>query len=216
MDLWPLLIHRFLSRKSLQRLSQRFWSSSTDTCLASPEYYERRARVLGDVLAGIGRVDSALDLGCGDGRFTRLIAEHARHVDAFDLSPSLIDAARRDAPPNLAFAVADLDESFRDRYDLVACMGVLACLHDEAKYLRIVDSIAAAARRYVLLIDTVSLGEPRIKAYKTGYVGNYRNVDAYARALTGRGFALVRVETLSDWTSELTNRLWLFRLEGDT
>lgn len=41
------------------------------------------------------RLDSALDVGCGTGAFSRLLARRARHVLAIDLSPRMIEIARR-------------------------------------------------------------------------------------------------------------------------
>ena len=40
----------------------------------------------------------ALDVGCGEGRFCRLIARHVAHITGIDPSPSLIDEAKRRDP----------------------------------------------------------------------------------------------------------------------
>jgi ubiquinone/menaquinone biosynthesis C-methylase UbiE len=51
----------------------------------------------------------ALEIGCGAGAFSRLLAERATQVLALDLSPNMIGLARRQAsqPSNLEFRVAD-------------------------------------------------------------------------------------------------------------
>lgn len=47
-----------------------------------------------------------LDLGCGTGRLTSLIAESGAHVVGFDSSPEMIESARRNFP-HLEFVAAD-------------------------------------------------------------------------------------------------------------
>jgi len=50
---------------------------------------------------------TVVDCACGDGTFTRILASHARRVLAFDLAPQAINEARRVAPSNVDFRVAD-------------------------------------------------------------------------------------------------------------
>lgn len=54
-------------------------------------------------------VDSLLDVGCGTGDFSRLVASRCGHVTAVDLSPGMIDhATQLLAPANLRFLIADV------------------------------------------------------------------------------------------------------------
>lgn len=48
-----------------------------------------------------------LDVGCGAGTLARKLARSVPHVDGVDLSPAMIEAARREAPPNVTFSVGD-------------------------------------------------------------------------------------------------------------
>ncbi|MFI1655797.1 class I SAM-dependent methyltransferase [Streptomyces sp. NPDC020472] len=77
----------------------------------SPEPYwntnvARHAGVLRAVPGGCGE---ALDVGCGDGLLARKLAGRARRVTGIDLSPHMIDRARRDAGghPGIAFVQGD-------------------------------------------------------------------------------------------------------------
>ena len=56
------------------------------------------------VPAGAQRV---LDVGCGAGTLVRKLAGSVPHVDGVDRSAEMIEAARRDAPPNATFSVGD-------------------------------------------------------------------------------------------------------------
>lgn len=60
--------------------------------------------LLAQVPDGAQRV---LDVGCGAGTLARRLAARAGHVDGVDLSPVMIEAARRGAPPNATFSVGD-------------------------------------------------------------------------------------------------------------
>jgi len=52
---------------------------------------------------------SALDIGCGTGRFTRRLALRARHVTAIDVSPEMVAVARRrTSAANVEYRVADV------------------------------------------------------------------------------------------------------------
>src|SRR3954447_22300715 len=61
--------------------------------------------LLRSVPAGAQRV---LDVGCGAGALARRLAESVPHVDGVDLSPEMIEAALREAPPNVTFRVGDV------------------------------------------------------------------------------------------------------------
>ncbi|WP_344628734.1 class I SAM-dependent methyltransferase [Streptomyces glaucosporus] len=77
---------------------------------------------------------TALDVGCGTGRFARRLAERGIEVDAIDPSAEVIDAARALSPgpgggrPAPRFRRADVTRTVlpREHYDFVSC---LASLH---------------------------------------------------------------------------------------
>jgi ubiquinone/menaquinone biosynthesis C-methylase UbiE len=56
-----------------------------------------------------------LDIACGQGAFAKQLAKKAGKVFGFDVSPSLIAAAKEYAPPNLELRVADATR-FASRY----------------------------------------------------------------------------------------------------
>ena len=74
--------------------------------------------------------DIVLDVGCGDGSFTRrALAPDAAHVDGIDIEPTAIAyASRHNSLPNISFAVVDaLKESMpTNGYDLIAFDGAIA------------------------------------------------------------------------------------------
>ncbi|NLF00551.1 MAG: class I SAM-dependent methyltransferase [Anaerolineales bacterium] len=58
------------------------------------------------------RLGAALDIGCGTGAFTRLLAQRTDHVLGLDLSPGMIEQAwiRSAGYPNIDYQVVDVNE----------------------------------------------------------------------------------------------------------
>jgi 2-polyprenyl-3-methyl-5-hydroxy-6-metoxy-1,4-benzoquinol methylase len=69
---------------------------------------QRRAQLLIQ-RAGITPGSRVLELGCGTGLFTRLVAETGAFVVAIDLSEELIAAARSQSSANVEFLVGDVE-----------------------------------------------------------------------------------------------------------
>jgi malonyl-CoA O-methyltransferase len=82
------------------------------------------------------RCDSILEIGCGTGKNTTLLAQIGRHVAAIDFSPGMIEQARAKlSVDNVTFALADITHAwpFRDQsFDLIVCDLVLEHISDLA------------------------------------------------------------------------------------
>src|SRR5437588_2785067 len=65
----------------------------------------------------------ALDVGCGTGRFARLLATRAAYVDAIDRSAEMISAA--EPAPNISFAHADIRDLELTGYDFISCIAAI-------------------------------------------------------------------------------------------
>jgi 2-polyprenyl-3-methyl-5-hydroxy-6-metoxy-1,4-benzoquinol methylase len=94
----------------------------------------------------------ALDLGCGTGRDSVLLAGRFAHVDAVDLSLPMIEIARaRRSRPNIAYRQADLLEATGSgEYDLVLSVMTLHHVPDLRAALAHVKGLLAPAGRIVL------------------------------------------------------------------
>ena len=73
--------------------------------------------------------ENSLDVGCGTGAFSRLLATRSDRVIALDLSPGMIDVARQRSrnQTNISFEVADvLKMDFRSQeFDCIASINTL-------------------------------------------------------------------------------------------
>ena len=76
------------------------------------------------------RCESALEIGCGTGAFSRRLAQQAQHVLALDLSPEMIRVARQRSAQfsNIEFQTADVI-SWNFPSEAFDCIASLATLH---------------------------------------------------------------------------------------
>jgi SAM-dependent methyltransferase len=201
-------------------VAHRYWANCSNTFITNPEYYDRCEAVLnGDILARLGAPDRVLDLGCGSGRFTLVLAKIAGRVDACDLSAALIEQARCNAREqsvtNVRFRVEDITNAQlpRSAYTVVSCMGVLSTIVDDWVFRRITGVMRTALRGggLLLLRDSVSrLPEGQLVESDT-YATRYRNEDAYRDRFVEMGLTL-EYETLLAEFGTSVNRFYLYRL----
>lgn len=129
-----------------------------------PEFYNRvihwEQRLALDPWLRVTPGIRALDVGCGVGRWSRLMAGRGANVMGVDLSPTMIAEARRRTSaqglaPGCRFVVADLASmAFKTRFDLVLGVTVLQHILDPAALsaaLRALAEHLAPGGRIVLL-----------------------------------------------------------------
>lgn len=148
-----------------QLTAHAYWQACSDTFIANPDYYRKVEAVLREsILPLIPAGGSVLDAGCGNGRYTCMVATRARAVEAFDLSPSLVHQARcaaaEQALRHVRFEVGDVADVGRrsGTFDLVACTGVLSTIVDDGLVLRIMAGLRrrTADNGLLLLRDSLS------------------------------------------------------------
>ena len=91
------------------------------------------------------KCESALEIGCGTGAFSRRLAQHAQKVLALDLSPEMIRIARQNSTQfsNIEFQVADVIVwNFPgETFDCIASLATLHHLPLRETLLRMRDSL---------------------------------------------------------------------------
>jgi len=84
---------------------------------------------------------TALDVGCGDGRFTRLLAARGLDVDAIDRDRAMLDAARGGPPSRTRWIQGDVlspDAPMRaEGYDVVVAVATLHLMPDAGALARL-------------------------------------------------------------------------------
>jgi len=158
-------------------------------------------------------VDSALEVGCGEGELTIRLAAKCHHVAAFDVAPEIIQEARRRLAKAGVAAELRVDSIYnldpeRDRADLVVCCEVMEHLDDPKRAL---DRLHSACRKYLL---TSVPREPLWRALNVmrgKYVSSFGNtpghVQHWSRAkfldLLQSRFHVLRARSPLPWTMAL-------------
>ena len=154
--------------------------STTPTPLFNPiaELYERYAEIndavyrphLERLLPASGR--RAIDLGCGSGRFTGLLADRCEQVLAVDIAEREVDIARaKRSRPNIEYRVASLLDVSPDKhgqFDVVLSVNTLFHLyaeHDVNLVLKHVRSLVAPGGSAVI-VDIVTPGPRAVPIHR--------------------------------------------------
>lgn len=124
----------------------KFWDKIADKYAKDPiadmASYEHKLKLTRDHF----RPDmSVLEIGCGTGSTAILHAPHVAQYLAVDISERMIEIARaKDAPPNLSFQVADVEEMPLEpgSFDMVQAHSALHLLNDpKATIEKIYDAV---------------------------------------------------------------------------
>ena len=219
----------------LQTASDQYWREIEDTCAtAPPEMYEKQRSFLRDVIFAqtIPKdtpLESALDVGCGDGRFTQIICDNARYVKAFDLSETQVAKARKTLQPYHADVTTDsvFDYDYAAQlHDLVSCQGVTMYIMDDAKFFRTVASLVGSCRPggYILTKDTLSVDDSGLdklvnrldetEGIFKKHVAIYRNLLSYLDVFIGRhNCRLVQSQEIyRNDQRQIVSRVFLFQV----
>jgi trans-aconitate 2-methyltransferase len=124
------------------------WSMFTWDAQRYLTFAGERGRPFADLLARVGAADpvEVVDLGCGPGNLTRLLAEiwPTAHVRGIDSSAAMIETAQRDVP-EVEFELADLRDwvASGQQVDLLLSNATLQWLPD---HLELLPDLAARVR----------------------------------------------------------------------
>jgi SAM-dependent methyltransferase len=180
--------------------------------------YWRYRSALFELVPGPG--ESTLDLGCGEGRVSRDLAERGHRVTGVDVSPTLLEAARA-AHPEGTYVTADAaDLPFPDHsFDLVVAYNSLMDVEDLPGSVREASRVLRPGGKLVLSIvhpanrDKI-IGEGADAAFvvdgsyfdsthshqrterdgvKMVFSGYQRPLTSYTRALEDRGMLIEAV-----------------------
>lgn len=183
---------------ALKAYTLQYWAKSSDTHVADPAYYRLAESELRKILDRHLRPGgNVLDVGCGNGEYTALLAEKAGRLLAFDVSDNLLAAARKRCErfDNVSFFQADVAATrlaFGGVVDAVFCMGVFACLPDDAQLTAMLSEFADYLVDGGLLVlrDSTVQGPQQYVQYPSGHLGYYRNKAALLDTLHRAGFEL--------------------------
>lgn len=162
-------------------------------------YVLEQERVLHKLLPDVADHD-VLDVGCGTGRISRLLATWGARIVGFDFSEKSVAVARELSPgENPSYrvqSVFELDDV--EQFDIALCWGVLtvAC--------RTRDDLAQALRRIRASLrpnGTAAFLEPIHRGFLSRVLN--LNLREFCEVLTESGFTVRHVEQMHFWPTRL-------------
>ncbi|MGZ4202386.1 MAG: class I SAM-dependent methyltransferase [Thermoleophilaceae bacterium] len=150
-----------------------------------PEEPGEPPRQLAQFVAGLGEVQRALDLGCGDGRLTTQL--QARELTAADVSHVALERARRRLPgARLVELELDAPLPFEDgAFELVLCAETLEHVRDVQLFLSEVRRVLAPGGR--LAIGTPAHGRlTALRLLVVGFEAEHDPLSPHLRLFTKR------------------------------
>jgi SAM-dependent methyltransferase len=156
---------------------------------------------------GLTTDSRALDVGCGSGWATRLMAEYARngHVVGIDISDEMVEVARSESSDygNVSFEVASAENlPFRDsQFTHAFSMESLYYYSNMAVALKEIHRVLEDGGRFVTVVDLYAENEPSHQWIPTLKVPvQLLSTVEYRTLLTAAGFVNVVDERLRDPT----------------
>lgn len=207
-----------------QKIANDYWQSSDNSYLAPDELYINQEKALLELFVPrISKDDIILDVGCSNGRFAFLVSKYCKTIDAFDLSPSLINLAQalshEEHISNINFNIADIRDLKTDKqYDHVMCMGVFTTIPDEKLVKNTMIKFSRIIRKggYLVLKDTIASLDSQL--YTDGkYAAVYRNENVYKSMFESVGMKLESKKVLNTvimLNQEMSSKLFLLKNIG--
>jgi SAM-dependent methyltransferase len=207
------------SKESLHKRSQLYWSNVLTTYLASHEYYDRQEQSLIEILNEFGPFNNSLDLGCGDGRYTKLASKYSNYILGVDINQHLINQAVSTLAPEqrgkIEFQRIRLGDPMSVReQSLVMCLGVLSCIIAADALNQVLRLICNYTERGGCLITKDTLSKKHEIVSKVGdYVAVYREKNEYVNLFVNRGFRQLKEVSLTD-LENTSNSIFVFEYIG--
>ena len=200
------------TKKEVYQVSENYWESQEDWHINEvfrTQHYTQIGYMVEEFLPYIEKKMEICDLACASGNYSFLIADKAKHIDGFDLSPGLIKKAIEMAKnlniKNVSFEVGDANKiEFKKKYDAFIVSGLFTYIIDENDVNKIIKKIYNALNNdnkehlpnVVLVKDTLM---EKTTYYKDeGYGAVYRSKKDYMKLWEDNGFELINEVVLME------------------
>lgn len=154
------------------------------TISAVPYYYARRGVIIRMLkeLMGKYKVQSLLDIGCGDGRYMSMLCSKGIRMYGVDSSKEMIERAKKKSPGG-RFKVSCTGYIGAEQFDMVYIVAVMAHLQDE-----VVLNLLKNAYNHLSDGGVICLCEQVAPYYLDGNGWQRRTVEQYCNLLNKAGF----------------------------
>lgn len=103
----------------------------------------------------VGKEDSVLDIGCGNGSLAKDVAKFAKSVMGIDFDPKVIEKAKRkNSAPNVEYKVGDATKDLSNqKFDVIIMSNVLEHIEHRVEFLKKIRPLANKFLFRVPMID---------------------------------------------------------------
>lgn len=166
----------------------------------SSRMFARRMRAL----RAYGPFERALDLGCGDGRWSLALSEIADQVIAVDFCEDFVAATRERVVNCVRNNVVTMVQDARElhvplRCDLVV-MGAVTMYFDDADLDRLIERLATEVVKPGGLVYLRATTHARGKRLRGDYQAIYRSVEAYRKMFEARRFVTLEQRLVHEYS----------------
>lgn len=194
-------IHQILHHEARQ-----FWKTADNTFLGPSDYYVKQQLFLETHVFPITNLtDRILDIGCGNGHFTRMFSPYCSSITGLDISEKLILEAQHTAQEhnhhNVDFIlIDDLMNPNSYQYDIILCMGVTSAIIDENEFLKMLRFLQQTTKPlgYLILKDMLRIDQGDEFTHSF-HLNITRSKVRYLDMLNHHDFFVVNQEVLLDW-----------------
>jgi len=209
-----------LSEEALQNKTNHYWKNAPSTLNAPPVFYELKDKAFKEALSLLPTLDYAIDLGCGEGRYTLPLSKKCKQLDALDISPKLIHVANKRKQKfnilNVSFVNTSYQEmQLKKQPDLFSCSDLTSSIIDNLDFAKLMHAIKTnlTEQGFLLLSDQFSLTqEDHTIQAPSGLVTKIRSLELFKNFMASLGLSIVSEATISESVAHgMTARLYLFR-----
>ena len=190
---------------------EQYWNQRSKTYLEEIEetFGEANDKIIKQIKKYCNEKDIVLDIGCGPGVITKDIASSVKKIKAIDISPEMINKARKNNLANVDWEVNELlNLKIEEEYTFVTACNVLLYMENVGDIMNKIYDILPMNGYLVAVIDC--LGEKKnlkyisrvikIKTGKRPYNKNY-SIEEFKGLFTSKGFEIVYEENLFEPTN---------------
>lgn len=200
------------------KLNREFWKHKSFNDVSTDEYYTTCETFIRNIAQQyLTQSMKIIDLGCSDGRFTKILAEYCRTATGFEYSlPMLENAKTSPSPANVDFNYLDLESAVwrLPPSHAAFCMGVFTVIHkddDVTKTLmRIKDSLNQGKGNLLITRESLSLHTTFRWFNPNQHYGIYRSYDEYQKLFHTIGFTHSKeIEIFSTEHTRNSFHIWM-------
>lgn len=202
------------SDEALQNIVSNYWKKTSTLINPSDDHFTHYK----DTLSLLPKMNSVVDIGCGDGLFTLTMASMCQHVEAYDIAPKLIHVANQRKQKlnieNVEFICKDYRKiELKNQTDLFQLIDFTSSIISDFEFIKFMFSIKNKINEqgFLIVSDLFSLGQNRLTQPPSGCISKIRSLEIFKELMKNLGLDIISEKIIEESTTHgVTSRLLLF------